>query len=344
MEIDEVNPTKQSRDHVPTFPEKLMIILRDKKNEKAIRWNHNGTRFSIRNRHLLCNEVLPRYFQSMKTFKYGSFARKLSRWHFTRTSSGLDTRIYSNRLFLRDKPEFCNKMTCKNKIEKKKSKTRLSFAPVDPSSKVKFTASSSEPRYESKNSLSSPQNRCEANKTGKSSVLQKLRHDASILYDYPVETSRFQVHSDMSLPQTASFATTQAVVDAAIIAMNRCDEAVTKTAKAKDLNIKVALLMYERKLRVALEAELALDVPQASLQTPLYGERSNTSSRPELTLSSSESEGRISNKVNNISPHVTNYFASKRTNEFGNESLRISLSNRKRAALFGGVGSLCSIR
>lgn len=71
-----------------------MIMLLDDRNSNAIVWNHDGTQFSIRNRELLCSDVLPHYFRSTSEIKYGSFARKLSRWHFTRTSSGLDTRIY----------------------------------------------------------------------------------------------------------------------------------------------------------------------------------------------------------------------------------------------------------
>jgi len=71
-----------------------MMILNEKDNDSAIAWNHDGTEFSIRDRNLLCAEILPRYFESKIPMKYEAFARRLRRWKFTRTSRGLDTRIY----------------------------------------------------------------------------------------------------------------------------------------------------------------------------------------------------------------------------------------------------------
>lgn len=262
--IDEHPTPFVNHDHSLTFPEKLMIMLLDDRNSNAIVWNHDGTQFSIRNRELLCSDVLPHYFRSTSEIKYGSFARKLSRWHFTRTSSGLDTRIYFHDLFLRDKPSLCSQMTCKSKTEdtepvdsrvphcKKESidpqtispsKSDNVHVPEDIDSANLPTICSTKYMY------SLLFSGCKINRMGKLAVFAQLRHDASILYDYPTKdiSSHLQTEKFFSdSASTTSAATTQAVVDAALVAMQRCDDAVTKTERCKALAKTSNLLLHER--------------------------------------------------------------------------------------------------
>lgn len=333
LSIDETQSPKFSHDHALTFPEKLMIILLDKKNEKAIRWNHKGTRFSIKNRHLLCTEVLPCYFQTMKSFKYGSFARKLSRWQFIRTSSGLDTRIYSNPLFRRDKPELCSKMTCKSKIETIESEKKTNTVSGHLRSSADTSVPTPDDKHEPENSHSCSYNRSNLNRLGKSCILEKLRHEASILYDYPIDSVPFQAHSDVSLRKTTSVAATQAVVDAAIIAMNRCDEAVTKTAKAQDLNIKIGMLIYERQLRIALEARLGLEMSRLRLGSSLYKTKSITKARPDLAVSKPELESSRYDEQNSPASRLNmKYIIPKNNSTVSRKSATILLPKKKRLA------------
>lgn len=269
----------------------------------------------------------------MKCFKYGSFARKLSRWHFTRTSSGLDTRIYFNPLFRREKPELCTKMTCKSKIETIEPKKKTNTVPGHLPSCSGSPAPTPDDKHESENSYLPSYNGSDMNRLIKSSVLEKLRHDASILYDYPIDSAPFQAHSDVSLLQTTSVATTQAVVDAAIIAMNRCDEAVTKTAKAQDLNIKIGLLIYKRKLRMALEAKLALEMSQPCLGASLYDKNSIAITRPDLAVSRPELESSIRDIQNNPISHLKMKCIIPKNNvNFSSKSMTMLLPKKKRHA------------
>ena len=57
-------------------------------------------------------------------------------------------------------------------------------------------------------------------------VLETLRHDASILYDYQKAPPVFQMCPGHVTPDTSSNIKTQAIIDAAVIAMKRCDNIV----------------------------------------------------------------------------------------------------------------------
>ena len=60
------------------FPQKLMEILNDPENQEAICWLPHGNAFTVRNRELFSEKVMPRYFS--RKAKYSSFTRKLNRW------------------------------------------------------------------------------------------------------------------------------------------------------------------------------------------------------------------------------------------------------------------------
>ena len=61
------------------FPQKLMEILTDPENQKAISWLPSGTAFVIHDRDMFAESVMPKYFS--RQAKYSSFTRKLNRWY-----------------------------------------------------------------------------------------------------------------------------------------------------------------------------------------------------------------------------------------------------------------------
>ena len=63
------------------FPQKLMEILADEKNHESICWLPHGRAFTIRDRKLFAETVMPRCFS--RKAKYSSFTRKLNRWYVT---------------------------------------------------------------------------------------------------------------------------------------------------------------------------------------------------------------------------------------------------------------------
>ena len=60
------------------FPQRLMEILGDVRNQEAIGWLPHGRAFVIKKRDLFAETVMPRYFS--RKAKYSSFTRKLNRW------------------------------------------------------------------------------------------------------------------------------------------------------------------------------------------------------------------------------------------------------------------------
>lgn len=136
------------------FPQRLMSVLGDERNNDAICWLPHGRAFVIRNRKLFAERVMPKFFP--RKSKYSSFTRKLNRWyvswwilyiwspfldfpdsHFTvfsigyrnfvRVSSGLELGAYYHEFFLRDKPHLAAQMFCKN------ARTKIAMASSDPS-------------------------------------------------------------------------------------------------------------------------------------------------------------------------------------------------------------------
>ena len=92
--------SKQSDDSM-LFPQKLMDILADPRNQETISWLPDGKSFVIRDRTLFAEIVMPRYFP--RKAKYSSFTRKLNRWCVLAK--------ISSRMVLRNilqKSNFCN--------------------------------------------------------------------------------------------------------------------------------------------------------------------------------------------------------------------------------------------
>lgn len=94
------------------FPQKLMEILADDDNAEAICWLPHGKAFTIRNRGLFTENIMPKFFP--RKAKYSSFTRKLNRWNFVRVASGPELGAYYHEFFLRDKPQLAAQMFCKN--------------------------------------------------------------------------------------------------------------------------------------------------------------------------------------------------------------------------------------
>ena len=61
------------------FPQKLMEILAEPDNQKAISWLPTGQAFVIHDRDAFAESVMPKYFS--RQAKYSSFTRKLNRWY-----------------------------------------------------------------------------------------------------------------------------------------------------------------------------------------------------------------------------------------------------------------------
>lgn len=105
------------------FPQRLMSILGDERNNDAICWLPHGRAFIIRNRKIFSEKVMPRFFP--RKSKYSSFTRKLNRWNFVRVSSGPELGAYYHEFFLRDKPQLAAQMFCKN------ARTKIAMATLN---------------------------------------------------------------------------------------------------------------------------------------------------------------------------------------------------------------------
>lgn len=230
-------PFQVVKEDAQSFPEQLFMILQDKGNEKSIKWSHDGIKFLVIDRKKLCLEILPRYFSHSAGFRYNSFVRRLRRWNFKRSSSGMNTRIFSHPLFQRDKPLLCKQMTCT--LDHKRTPRLGSTPSRNCSSRKGENGSKLSSMGEGSFIFPSFFNGCKINRMGKYSVLAKLRHDASILYDYHKTPFPCQVLPEMFLSEASSSAKTQAVIDAAVNAMKRCDEIVSEN----ELNMKTQIII-----------------------------------------------------------------------------------------------------
>lgn len=111
-QVKKTDTDNEEEDDSKIFPQRLMEILADERNQEAICWLPHGRAFMIRKRDLFAETVMPRYFS--RKAKYSSFTRKLNRWNFVRVSSGPELGAYYHEFFLRDKPHLAAQMFCKN--------------------------------------------------------------------------------------------------------------------------------------------------------------------------------------------------------------------------------------
>mmetsp|Transcript_9618 Transcript_9618/g.10616 ORF Transcript_9618/g.10616 Transcript_9618/m.10616 type:complete len:222 (-) Transcript_9618:178-843(-) len=91
------------------FPSRLMAILSTDEYSHIAGWLPHGKGFIIFQKKQFEAEVLPRYF---KQSKFTSFTRKLNRWGFYRVSRGNEMGAYYHKLFTRDNPRLCFRMSC----------------------------------------------------------------------------------------------------------------------------------------------------------------------------------------------------------------------------------------
>uniref|UniRef100_A0A7R9Z237 HSF-type DNA-binding domain-containing protein n=1 Tax=Pseudictyota dubia TaxID=2749911 RepID=A0A7R9Z237_9STRA len=107
------------------FPVVLMSILSSPAHADVIRWTPDGRSFVVLKPYDLAESVLPAYFPRRAATKYCSFARKLHRYGFKRTTLGATADadhffsgaggghhtgredVFSHELFRRDAPELC---------------------------------------------------------------------------------------------------------------------------------------------------------------------------------------------------------------------------------------------
>lgn len=122
------------------FPEIVHDILENPIYHDILAWLPGGKAFIIIDRERFTAEILPKHF---KATQFQSFARKLSRWNFTRVPKGPYAGAYYNKLFRKSSKSLCNLISCDEKKMKAKmdtllcgyknresiSKTKLSAAP-----------------------------------------------------------------------------------------------------------------------------------------------------------------------------------------------------------------------
>eukprot|EP00804_Cyclotella_cryptica_P027675 CCRYP_010293-RB/>CCRYP_010293-RB protein AED:0.05 eAED:0.05 QI:191/1/1/1/0.66/0.75/4/300/416 len=101
----EIRPTSKSKNN---FPAKLHRILSNPEHSYAISWQPHGRAWKIRDKKLLVEKVIPKYFVQSK---YESFTRQLSGWGFKRLhQSGPDFHCYYHESFLRGLPHLTRMM------------------------------------------------------------------------------------------------------------------------------------------------------------------------------------------------------------------------------------------
>ncbi|KAG7372566.1 HSF-type DNA-binding protein [Nitzschia inconspicua] len=104
-----IDKSEAAEDDTPkTFPQILMEILCNDEENDTISWLPHGRSFIIYKKKKFGNQILPKYF---KATKFTSFTRKLNRWGFTRVTRGPEMGSYFHKLFLRDDPQLCLRMS-----------------------------------------------------------------------------------------------------------------------------------------------------------------------------------------------------------------------------------------
>mmetsp|Transcript_13388 Transcript_13388/g.20050 ORF Transcript_13388/g.20050 Transcript_13388/m.20050 type:complete len:484 (-) Transcript_13388:772-2223(-) len=84
------------------FPARLHVILSNEQYSHIISWMPHGRAWKVKNKELLVEEVIPKFFGQSK---FASFARQLSGWGFKRLhQTGADFGCYYHECFLRGHP------------------------------------------------------------------------------------------------------------------------------------------------------------------------------------------------------------------------------------------------
>lgn len=115
------------------FPEKLYRVLMDMEEEASdiASFSNHGRAFCIHKPDVFVKEILPKYF---KMSKWGSFARQLNLYGFSRVQAGPDAGGFYHELFLKGHPHLCEYMRRvgipSGKIDRRKMRSKE--APADP--------------------------------------------------------------------------------------------------------------------------------------------------------------------------------------------------------------------
>jgi len=90
------------------FPEKLMDMLTaESDNQTLVGWLPHGRAFIVRKPKQFTDEIMPKYFRQSKLT---SFQRQLNLYGFRRLTQGADAGAYYHELFLRGRPQLCQRM------------------------------------------------------------------------------------------------------------------------------------------------------------------------------------------------------------------------------------------
>lgn len=113
------------------FPQRLHDMLSNEENSDVISWLPHGKGFIIRKKEEFSNDVLPKYF---KEAKFTSFTRKLNRWGFTRVTRGTESGAYYHPYFQQGNLRRTLLMTCHQRSNSGKKKTKSNATAEDSSS------------------------------------------------------------------------------------------------------------------------------------------------------------------------------------------------------------------
>ena len=105
-----------------------MEILANDEDADTISWLPHGRSFIIYKKKKFAAQVLPKYF---KATKFTSFTRKLNRWGFIRVTRGPEMGSYYHKLFLREEPSLCLRMSS-HSSSKFQEQQQLLPAPMAP--------------------------------------------------------------------------------------------------------------------------------------------------------------------------------------------------------------------
>mmetsp|Transcript_2736 Transcript_2736/g.4036 ORF Transcript_2736/g.4036 Transcript_2736/m.4036 type:complete len:502 (+) Transcript_2736:45-1550(+) len=100
--IKEGNRIEKHKKSDRNFPARLHVILSNEQYSHIISWMPHGRAWKVKNKELLVEEVIPKFFGQSK---FASFARQLSGWGFKRLhQTGADFGCYYHECFLRGHP------------------------------------------------------------------------------------------------------------------------------------------------------------------------------------------------------------------------------------------------
>jgi hypothetical protein len=95
---------------ITNFPTQLHLLLDDaeiKGFSDVVSWLEGGTMFKVHKTKEFADRIMPYYFNQTR---YKSFQRQLNSYRFHRFSAGKNKGTVFHDLFMRDKPDLCNRI------------------------------------------------------------------------------------------------------------------------------------------------------------------------------------------------------------------------------------------